>query len=175
MKSLNFKMSVCGSGLVNKSAGFSAPAIWNSSIFSFSSSSRTKWYLILICLVLQSIALLVAMNIAAWLSAQRGVPFVGEKLISCANDLSHAHCFAVSESSIYSASPTEVATTFWRLHIHVMAQFAIMKMLPDVECLSSLFSPQSESEKPIRPACESPSYLSLSSLVPTRYLNTYLA
>ena len=48
-------------------------------------------------------------------------------------------------------------------------------MCPDVECLSSLFSPQSESEYPINPASDAPSYLILSSFVPLRYQSMYLA
>ena len=48
------------------------------------------------------------------------------------------------------------------------------KICPDVEWQSSLFLPQSESEYPINPVSELPSYLVFSSSVPLRYLEHIL-
>ena len=127
------------------------------------------------CFVQHSTAGFIVKNIAAWLSEHSGIgPSIGNP-ISPLKDLSHAACRPVLASSIYSASPTDNATVFCRWDAQDIAPFAIKKTCPDVEWRSSLFSPQSESEYPINPASEAPSYLILSSFVPLRYQSTYLA
>ena len=112
------------------------------------------------CFVRLSTAGLTDKNIAESLSEQNGVGSVYGNPISSANDRNHAFCFEASESSMYSDSPTEDDTTFCRLEIQEMAQSAIQKTCPDVECLLSLFSAQSESENPIQPDPEFLSYRS---------------
>ena len=127
------------------------------------------------CLVQHSTAGFIVRNIAVWLSKHRGIgPSIGNP-ISPLKDLSHAACRPVLASSIYSASPTDNVTVFCRWDAQDIAPFAIKNTCPDVEWRSSLFSPQSESEYPINPASEAPSYLILSFFVPLRYLSTYLA
>ena len=128
----------------------------------------------LICFVRRSTAGLIVKKITAWLSEHSGIgPWIGNP-ISPLKDLSHAACHPVLANSIYSASPTDNATVFCRWDAQDIAPFAIKKTCPDVEWQSSLFLPQSESEYPIYPASEAPSYLILSSLVPLRYRSTYL-
>ena len=127
-----------------------------------------------ICLVWHSIAGFIVRNIAAWLSEHSGIgPSIGNP-ISPLKDLSHAACHPVLANSIYSASPTDNVTIFCHWDAQDIAPFSIKKTCPDVEWRSSLFSPQSESEYPINPASEAPSYMILISFVPLRYLSTYL-
>ena len=128
-----------------------------------------------ICFVWRSTAGFIVKNITAWLSEHSGIgSFMGNP-ISPLKDLSHAACHPVLANSIYSASPTDNATIFCHWDAQDIAPFAIRKTCPDVEWWSSLFSPQSESENPINPASDAPSYLILSSFVPLRYLSMYLA
>ena len=127
------------------------------------------------CFVQCSTVGFIMRNITAWLFKHSGIgPSMGNP-ISLLKDLSHAACRPVLANSMYSASPTDNATIFCRWDAQDIALFAIKKTYPDVEWWSSLFSPQSESEYPINPASEAPSYLILSSFVPLRYLSTYLA
>ena len=114
-------------------------------------------------------------NIAAWLSKHSGIgPSIG-KPISPLRDLSHAACHPMLANSMYSASPTDNATIFCCWDVQDIAPLAIRKTCPDVEWQSSLFSPQFESEYPIDPASEFPSYLILNSFVPLKYFSTYFA
>ena len=125
------------------------------------------------CLVQHLTAGFTVRNIATWLSEHSGFgPWMGNP-ISLLMDLSHVACHPVLASYIYSASSTESATILWCCNAQEIAPFAIRKMCPDVEWLSSVFSPQSESEYPINPASELLPYLISSSFVHWRYLSTY--
>ena len=158
-----------GKDLVNKSAGFSSPAMWKGSTTFSSYCSQ-----MLMCLVQCSMAGLIVKKIAAWLSKHSGIGLSIGNPISLLKDLSHATFHPVLANSIYSASPTDNVTIFCCWDAQDIAPFAIKKMCLDVEWQSSLFSPQSESEYPIDLASELSSYLILSSFVPLRYQSTYL-
>ena len=91
----------------------------------------------------------------------------------CTSSLIFNSCITCKRDKVYTSEQV-YSIQKWSLRsdaqeIHL---FAIRKMCPDVEYQSSLFSPQSESEYPINPALELPSYLIQSSFVPWRYLNT---
>ena len=62
--------------------------------------------------VLHSTAGLIAKNIAAWLSTQIIVCWIGINPISMLKLLSQAHWQLADASSMYSDSPTESATVF---------------------------------------------------------------
>ena len=86
-----------------------------------------------ICLIRVCCAGFVAKNMAAWLSAHIVVGCVGDRPISCEKLLSHAACFAVSASSMYSASATDNATVFCHLERQLIAPLARVNTCPDVE------------------------------------------
>ena len=86
-----------------------------------------------ICLICVCCAGFVAKNMAAWLSAHIVVGCVGDLPISCEKLLSYAACFAVSASSIYSASATDNATVFYRLECQLIAPLARVNTCPVVE------------------------------------------
>ena len=124
-----------------------------------------------ICLVWCSTARYTISNIAAWLSIHSGIGLCMGKPVSSLIDLSQAACCLVLANSMYSASPTESVTVFCCCDAQDMHPFPIKKMCPEVECQSSLFSPQSKSEYLINLALELPSYFMWRSFVPLRYLN----